>query len=67
MNYCENCYHLTNQERCPYCHSAALREVHDDDYCFLITQLSGVKQLKKHWNNIILFMNVFKRWEVAYH
>ena len=38
MNYCENCYHLTNQERCPYCHSAALREVHDDDYCFLITQ-----------------------------
>ena len=33
-SYCENCYHLTNQERCPYCHSAALREVHDDDYCF---------------------------------
>ena len=38
MNYCENCYHLTNQERCPYCYSTALREVHDDDYCFLITQ-----------------------------
>lgn len=34
MNYCENCYHLTNQERCPYCYSTALREVHDDDYCF---------------------------------
>ena len=35
MNYCENCNFVTEQTVCPVCSSKKLREVRDDDFCFL--------------------------------
>lgn len=36
MKYCENCSVVTGGVRCPQCGGKKLREVKDDDYCFLI-------------------------------
>ena len=36
MKYCENCSYATDAARCPLCGGKHLREVEDDDYCFLI-------------------------------
>ena len=35
MNYCENCRFVSEQAGCPVCGSKKLREVRDDDFCFL--------------------------------
>ncbi len=35
MNYCENCFLLCEENRCPACGSADLRAPAADDYCFL--------------------------------
>ena len=35
MNFCENCNFADEQECCPLCGSKKLREVRDDDFCFL--------------------------------
>lgn len=36
MNYCENCHVAADLPRCPVCGGKKLREVKDEDYCFLI-------------------------------
>ena len=36
MKYCEGCHALCSEEVCGLCGSAVLREVREDDYCFLI-------------------------------
>ena len=36
MNYCENCYCVTRETRCPLCGSNRLREVLPDDFCVLL-------------------------------
>ena len=35
MNFCEKCNFASEQEFCPVCGSKKLREVKDDDFCFL--------------------------------
>ena len=35
MNFCEKCNFASEQEFCPVCGSEKLREVKDDDFCFL--------------------------------
>ena len=35
MNYCENCNIHTPESRCPRCGKRKLREIRDDDFCFL--------------------------------
>lgn len=33
--YCENCHFAVADTRCPVCGSKRLRQINDDDYCFL--------------------------------
>lgn len=48
MKYCPRCYHLTNDNQCPYCHSKKIRNVNPDDQCFLIErQLIWAEMLKE--------------------
>lgn len=35
MKYCENCYFVFDQERCPLCGNKKVRQVQEDDFCFL--------------------------------
>lgn len=35
MNYCENCYVVSDQTRCPLCGTKRLRQVERDDFCLL--------------------------------
>ena len=35
MNYCEDCKLLCGGDECPNCESTFLRQVRDEDYCFL--------------------------------
>ena len=35
MNFCENCYFVSEQSRCPLCGSKRIRQVQDDDFCLL--------------------------------
>ena len=35
MNYCDNCSFVCEQTSCPICGHKRLREVRDDDFCFL--------------------------------
>ena len=35
MNFCENCNFAVEQEYCPVCGSKKLRDVKDDDFCYL--------------------------------
>ncbi len=35
MYYCENCKLLSDSDICPFCESETLREVKDEDLCFL--------------------------------
>lgn len=35
MNFCENCHCVTEQEYCPLCGAKKLRQVREDDFCFL--------------------------------
>ena len=35
MKYCENCHVAAEPPRCPLCGGKRLREVKDEDYCFL--------------------------------
>ena len=34
--YCPNCNILTNEEKCPVCKGAYLRDPDPEDYCFLV-------------------------------
>lgn len=36
MYYCERCHWLNVKDICENCHTKSLREVHQDDYCFLV-------------------------------
>lgn len=36
MNFCENCNAAFESERCPVCGTKNIRQVQDDDFCFLI-------------------------------
>lgn len=36
MYYCEKCHRLCEEDHCLNCNKKNLREVSDDDYCFLI-------------------------------
>lgn len=48
MKYCPQCYHLTENEKCDYCQFEEVRDVHDDDKCFLIErQLIWAEMLKE--------------------
>lgn len=48
MKYCPQCYHLTEDNICHYCHFKKIRDVHDDDKCFLIErQLIWAEMLKE--------------------
>lgn len=38
MKYCENCYCLSTQERCPLCGNKRLRQVREDDFCLLLEE-----------------------------
>lgn len=40
MYYCENCRLLLDSDCCPFCKSDKLREVKDEDYCFLTEKAS---------------------------
>ena len=35
MNYCENCFAAFDSPRCPLCGGRKVREIKEDDYCFL--------------------------------
>ena len=35
MKYCENCHIAADSPRCPLCGGKKLREIKEDDYCFL--------------------------------
>ena len=35
MKYCENCHVAAELPRCPLCGGKKLREIKEDDYCFL--------------------------------
>ena len=37
MFYCEKCYRLSDDEKCANCGFTPLREVNNDDFCYLIT------------------------------
>ena len=41
MKYCENCHVAADLPRCPLCGGKKLREVKDEDYCFL-TEMRAV-------------------------
>ena len=36
MNYCENCHFATEQNYCPNCGKKKLRQVAQDDFCFIL-------------------------------
>lgn len=36
MNFCEKCRHVSEQTRCEHCGKRKLRQVLEDDFCFLI-------------------------------
>lgn len=36
MNYCDRCNNIFIDDKCPHCNSKKVREVRDDDYCFII-------------------------------
>lgn len=48
MNYCPQCYHLTEKKICDYCQSKKIRPVKDDDKCFLTEkQLIWAEMIKE--------------------
>ena len=59
--YCEKCYHIVEEARCPFCKNRRLREPEPKDPCFLteqdfihsgiledVLQQSGIPFLKKN-------------------
>ena len=57
MKYCEKCKCVTEGSVCPYCRQEHLREVFDDDFCFL-AELDEVKAQ--------MFLEILKNNSVAY-
>lgn len=41
MKFCENCNAATNKPFCPFCGTTKLRDVADDDFCFLAETQGG--------------------------
>ena len=41
MNFCDNCYFVSEATRCPFCGSKKLRQARDDDFCFLTEKSSA--------------------------
>lgn len=36
MNYCEKCYRVFENEKCPNCNTKHVRKVLENDYCYLV-------------------------------
>lgn len=54
MKYCLDCYHLCENQQCSNCNSRNVRDVLDDDYCFLVEKsalyIETVKEYLEKYN-----------------